>query len=119
MPSLLLLSHKRYHADFRKYLMRAAERAGARALHIYCWEQIILACNGSEMATFPTNVDEQDVLRLVRENLGGDRVIVLTGLGCHEASLAARLQRILENAVLVYDVYDDLLFNAGGVNRAV
>jgi hypothetical protein len=29
------------------------------------------------------------------------------------------LQRVLKNAVLVYDVYDDLLFNADGVNRAV
>jgi hypothetical protein len=119
MPSLLLLANKRYHTDFRKYLMRAAERAGARALHIYCWEQIILARNGSELAMFPTNADEHDVLQLVQENLGDDRLIVLTGLGGHEASLATRLQRVLENAVLVYDVFDDLLFNASGVNRAV
>ncbi len=119
MPNLLLLSNKRYHTDFRKYLMRAAERADARALHIYCWEQIILSRHGSEYATFASSVNEHEILQLVRENLGDGRLIVLTGLGGNEAPFASRLQRIFDNAVLVYDVYDDLQFNATGFERGI
>lgn len=117
MANLLLLSNKRYHTDFRKYLMRAAERAGGHALHIYCWEQVILSRNGTEYAVFPTDVDEGVILGLVRENLGDGKLIVLTGLGCNEASIATRLQRVLDGAIFVYDVYDDLMFNASGFDR--
>lgn len=119
MPNLLVISNKRYHTDFRKYLMRAAERAGARALHIYCWEQVILARNGNEYATFPHHADEHEVLPLIYEYLGDGQLIVLTGLGGNEASFVARLQRVLNDAVLVYDVYDDLQYNAHGFERVM
>ena len=59
MPNLLVLANKRYHTDFRKYLMRAAERAGGRAVHIYCWEQVILSRNGSEQVAFSPDVDAE------------------------------------------------------------
>lgn len=114
MTALLILANKRYHTDFRKYLMRAAERAGSSALHIYCWESVIVSRNGCEYATYPTDVDEAIVMAEVRKALGDEDLIVLTGLGCNEASIATRLQRVLDNATFVYDVYDDLMFQAEG-----
>lgn len=118
MPNLLILANKKYKTDFRKYLMRAAERAGARALHIYCWEEVMLSRNGGEYVWFPPDIDEGEILRLIAEYLGPGPMIVLTGLGCNESPIATRLQHALPNAIFVYDVYDDLMFNATGPELA-
>ncbi len=114
MPNLLILSNKRYKTDFRKYLMQAAERMGGKSMHVYCWESVILSYQGSECETFSPNVDEAVILDAINEQLGSDRLIALTGLGCNESSIATRLQHALKSATFVYDVYDDLTFNATG-----
>lgn len=113
LPNLLVLANKRYAADFRKYLMRAAERCGSNATHIYCWEKVIIAYNGSERRRWSPDVDERQVIEEFSERLAPP-LMVLTGLGCNEASFATRLQRALPQGVFAYDVYDDLTFGAVG-----
>lgn len=114
MPNLLVLSNKRYHTDFRKYLMRAVERAGGSALHIYCWETIEIFRNNSELHVFTPDIAVDPVIEIIRAHLGTEPLIVLTGLGCNESGLATRLQRALRDVVTVYDVYDDLMYNSSG-----
>ena len=87
-------------------------------MHIYCWEQVILSRNGSEQVAFSPDVDAERLPRLVRDSLGEGELIVLTGLGCNEAAVATSLQLRLGDATFVYDVYDDLMFNAAGFERA-
>jgi len=102
MPNLLILSNKLYQADFRKYLMRAAERAGARAMHIQFWEQVVISREAGEHSAFPNDVDGHTVLRAVRDILGNGPMIVLIGLGCYERPAATVLQCLLEGAVFAY-----------------
>lgn len=117
MADLLILANKRFHTDFRKYLMRAAERANASALHVYCWERIILSQNGQEFMTFPADTSERLVLREIEKRVNLDRLIVLTGLGCNESHVATQIQGHLEKAFTIYDVYDDLMFESEGYER--
>jgi hypothetical protein len=113
LPNLLVLANKRFATDFRKYLMRSVERHGSHATHIYCWEKIIVAQNGSEVRHHSPDVDETRVIKELGDRLAPP-LIALTGLGCNEASFATRLQRALPHGLFVYDVYDDLMFGASG-----
>ncbi len=74
----------------------------------------MLARNGREYVRFPPDIDEGEILPLITEYLGDGPMIVLTGLGCNEASIATRLQCALPHGVFVYDVYDDLMFTSTG-----
>lgn len=113
LPNLLVLANKRYPTDFRKFLMRVAERGGTHATHIYCWEKVVVSYNGGEVGRFPPEVDEARIVAELGERLAAP-LIVLTGLGCNEAAFATRLQRALPHGIFVYDVYDDLMFGATG-----
>ena len=117
MRQFLILANKRYHTDFRKYLMRAAQRAGARALHIYCWENIILSRNGSEYQLYGNDVPVEKLRDEIETYFEGKPFVALTGLGCNENWIATRLQETLTNGVFGYDVYDDLLFDSAGCDR--
>lgn len=115
-PNLLVLANKRYASDFRKYLMRAAERSASHATHIYCWEKVVVSYNGSEIESYPLETDETALIAALAERLAPP-LIVLTGLGCNESAFAVRLQQALPHGVFVYDVYDDLMFGVTGSQR--
>lgn len=116
MPNLLVLSNKRFSTDFRKYLMRAAERSGSAAVHVYCWHEIIISARGGEHKIFRPDVSPAIVAETLTEYLPKqERTLVLTGLGCHDHVVAATIQRTLPGTY-IYDVYDDLMFNAKGLD---
>ena len=117
MRQLLVISNKRYNTDFRKYLMRAAERAGARAMHVYCWENIVISRGGGEYRIYGHDIPSDIVRSEIELHFGGEPFIALTGLGCNENGVAIQLQETLPGGVFAYDVYDDLLYDSTGLGR--
>jgi hypothetical protein len=116
-PSLLVISNKRYTTDFRKYLMRSAQRHGARAMHIYSWEKVIVSYEDKEQHTFNPDQPAADLLDLVHKELGNGQILALTGLGGYIHTLPFALATSLKNAIFVYDVYDDFSYGASGLSR--
>src|SRR5690242_18772099 len=105
--SLLVMANKRYATDFRKYLVRAAVEAGDRAVHVYCWEEIVITAEEQQVACLPPFTSPSIVFDQIRRHLGPDPRIVLTGLGGNVTDLALSARRFLDNSIFVYDIYDD------------
>ena len=117
MQNLLVLANKRFSSDFRKYLMRAAVNAGGRAAHIYFGDRLIFSKANGDQCVFARDPHIDTIAHLIRGYLGDSSTVILTGLGCTWSSLAFRLPWHLPNAVPVYDVYDDLLYDSRGMRR--
>ncbi len=58
MPiNLLIFAITHYRRDFRKYLMRAAERAGGRALHVRFREKVVFSWADAERVEYSTSAN--------------------------------------------------------------
>lgn len=117
MQNLLVLANKPFSSDFRKYLMRAAVSAGGRAAHIYFGDRLIFSKANGERSVFARDTHIGTIAHIVRGYLGDSSTVVLTGLGCTWSLLAFRLPSRIPNAIPVYDIYDDLLYDTTGVHR--
>lgn len=115
-PNLLLISNKRYAADFRKYLMRAAVSAGGEAVHIYVWESVIVSYDGRERHTFAGDAIAE-VLSVLDEKFKQSGTIALTGLGGYMHPFPFSLAKRLTNTTFIYDVYDEYSYGARGWHR--
>jgi Glycosyl transferases group 1 len=119
---LLIFTNKIYRQDFRKYLMRAVEQSGGRALHLCLLDRLILSWGGDERAGYPANCNSDKLGQTIRDHLTPGPVLGLTGLGgtiLDEPGpmIAAKLHKDFCDVHWVYDVYDDVLFNAEGSER--
>jgi hypothetical protein len=123
MPvNLLVLAMPQYHRDFRKYLMGAAERSGGKALHILCKDRLILSWGGAERAEYSANNSSPEVQQIICDYLRPGPIVGLTGLGATRldergVTFASELHRDLRDIHWVYDVYDNLLYDAEGSDR--
>ena len=108
--NLLIVSSKRYSTDFRKYLMRAAERTGARALHVYAAEKLILSWDDAERVEFGTNSHYHAIRNQIADVLGHNPIVGLTELGAaplRKGPLGlVNILHELPDVCWVYDVYD-------------
>ena len=91
--------------DFRKYLMRAAERSGGRALHVLFREKVIFSWADAEPVEYSTSVNSYALGQIIRERLQPGPVLGLIGLGgtrLDEAAgmLAANLHQDLSDSSL-------------------
>jgi hypothetical protein len=120
--NLLTFTITRYRRDFRKYLMRAAERCGGNALHVFFLDKIILSWADAERFEFSTGCNSYVVQEIIRDHLKRGPILGLTGLGGTRLDerairLASHLHKDLSDAHWVYDVYDDFLYSAEGAER--
>jgi hypothetical protein len=120
--NLIVFTNKQYQLDFRKYLLRVAERSGAKTLHLSVRGNVVLSWAGAERAEYSTNCDPHELRGIIEQQLEPGPALGLTGLGGTRlddpgAIIATELHRELLNIRWVYDVYDDLLFGAGGSER--
>jgi hypothetical protein len=120
--NLLIFANTRYHRDFRKYLMDAAERSGGNALHLSARETLILSWAGAERAEYSTHCNSHGLLQNIGERLQPGPILGLTGLGAtrldeQAVMLATNLHNDLCDVYWVYDVYDDFLCSAEGSDR--
>jgi predicted SAM-dependent methyltransferase len=115
--NILVMANKRYESDFRKYLMRAAVEGGGKAVHVYCWEEIVLTAAERHVATYPPFAPPALVFEEIKKHLGTAPSIVLTGLGGNSMDFAFATHDFLQDAQLVYDVYDDFRFGTRGLQR--
>ncbi len=79
--TVLHLSGQRIHSDIRKYMLACGAQAGARVVHVYCWENVIITFQGETRATHGTMASPATLLRDVVACLGRVPDVVLTGLG--------------------------------------
>lgn len=119
MRDLLLISNKRYKTDFRKYMMRAAETSGARALHIYAWEKLIFSYGGAEQLELPISISHESLAEAVKSLVSLNSCIGLTGLGGCEVPSISNFCLAHPEVRWIYDVYDDLNYGAKGVELLV
>ena len=123
MPvNLLVFAITRYHRDFRKYLIGAAERAGGKALHILLRDQLILSWAEAERAEYYTKWNSDELAQMIKDHLQPGPVLGLTGLGgasldSRAVAFASRLHKDLFDVHWVYDVYDDFLYDSDGSER--
>ncbi len=123
MPvNLLTFSITRYRRDFRKYLMRAAERFGGNALHVFFLDKIFFSWADAERFEFSTDCNPYTLREIIRDHMKQGPILGLTGLGGTRLNeraimLAANLHKDLSDVHWVYDVYDDFLYSAEGPDR--
>ena len=122
IANLLVFANKRYNSDFRKYLMRAAERSGARALHLFAHEKLILSWGGAERAEYVLDCNLETLQHAITEFLQPGPTLGLTGLGGADlkdswVEVIGKLHHRLSDVYWIYDVYDDFLFNTSGSRR--
>ena len=120
--NLLVFANTRYHRDFRKYLMGAAERSGGNALHLSARDTLILSWAGAERAEYSTNCNSYGLRQMISDRLRPGPILGLTGLGATRLDeqavvLTTNLHKDLCDVHWVYDVYDDFLYNAEGSDR--
>jgi len=120
--NLLIFANTRYHRDFRKYLIGAAERSGGKALHLCGRDKLILSWADAERAEYSTNCNSYGLRQVISDHLQPGPIVGLTGLGATRLDeqavvLATKLHRDLCDVHWVYDVYDDFLCNAEGSDR--
>jgi hypothetical protein len=120
--NLLVFAITRYQCDFRKYLMGAAERSGATALHVLFRDQLILSWGGAERAEYSTNYSSDELGHMIKDHLPPGAILGLTGLGGSRLDnrgsvFASNLHKALSDVHWVYDVYDDFRYNADGSER--
>lgn len=112
--NLVVISSKRYHGDFRKYLVQAARRAGRAAYHVHCWESLNVTKDDIESADSPLDLTNQHLLDMARHLQQGRETIVLTGMTAFRSRFARSLKKLLPHGVFVYDVYDDFRYGTKG-----
>ncbi len=123
MPvNLLTFTITRYRRDFRKYLIRAAERSGGKALHVFFLDKIILSWADAERFECSINCNSYALEQIIKERLQPGPILALTGLGGTRLDeqairVAASLHKALHEVHWVYDVYDDFLYNTKGDDR--
>ena len=123
MPiNLLTFAITRYRRDFRKYLMRAAERSGGSALHVLLREKVTFSWADAERVDYSTSANSYALGQIIRERLQPGPILGLIGLGGtrldeRAGKLAANLHQDLSQVHWVYDVFDDFLYNAEGEDR--
>jgi hypothetical protein len=120
--NLIILANTHYHRDFRKYLMRAAERSGGSALHVLFREKVTFSWAGAQRVDYSTSANCYALAQIIRGRLQPGPILGLIGLGgtrLDEAAgkLAADLHQQLSDVHWVYDVFDDFLYNAEGEDR--
>jgi hypothetical protein len=120
--NFLTFAITRHSRDFRKYLMRAAERSGGSALHVLFREQVIFSWADAERIEYSTSANSYALGQIIRERLQPGPIVGLIGLGGTRldepaGKLAANLHQDLSDAHWVYDVFDDFLYNAEGEDR--
>ena len=70
MPvNLLVFGMPEYRRDFRRYLMRAAERSGGTALHVLCKDKLVVSWAGAGRIEYSSNCDSNDLRQLIRDRL--------------------------------------------------
>ena len=120
--NLVIFTNKRYHHDFRKYLMRAAQRSGGTVLHVCFLDRIILSWGDAERVERPTSSNSYALEQMIRVHLKAGPTIGLTGMGGTRlddagVNFAWNLHQGLSDVHWVYDIYDDLLFAAQSTDR--
>ena len=118
----LVFANTRYHRDFRKYLMGAAERSGGKALHLSARDKLIFSWADAERAEYSTDCNAYGLREIISNRLQPGPILGLTGLGGTRSDeqavvLATILHKDLCDVDWVYDVYDDFLYNAEGSDR--
>jgi hypothetical protein len=83
--NLLTFASTRYRRDFRKYLMRAAERSGGSALHVLFREKVTFSWADAERVDYSTSANSYALGQIIRERLqpgpilGGEAYPVVPG----------------------------------------
>jgi hypothetical protein len=120
--NLLIFANTRYHRDFRKYLIGAAERSGGKGLHLSAREKLILSWADAERAEYSTNCNAYGLREVISNHLQPGPILGLTGLGAtrldeRAVMVATNLQKDLCDVRWIYDVYDDFMYNMEGSDR--
>jgi hypothetical protein len=79
--NLLTFAITRYRRDFRKYLMRAAERSGGSALHVLFREKVTFSWADAERVDYSTSANSYALGQIIRERLQPGPILGLLGLG--------------------------------------
>lgn len=97
--------------------MKAACRANGRAAHIHFGAHITLTRSNTDISLYARSTNIETIARTVTGYLGEGRTIVLSGLGCNFSLNAFRLPKQIRSSVVLYDIYDDLLYDTRGMKR--
>ena len=118
---LIVFSGKRYAADFRKHLLRAAQADGCRATHVQCGRGVLVVTQGENVVAEYRGVRSYlQAFRLLRPLFHGDRTIVLYGTGPGLSLFALFISVItVASCCSCYDVYDDFTYDATGATRCL
>ena len=111
LVNLLTFTITRYRRDFRKYLMRAAERFGGNALHVFFLDKIIHSWADAERFEFSTDCNPYGLQEIIRDRLKHGPILGLTGLG------GTRLnQRATRKARSAFDGLWRMRYGVAGAN---
>lgn len=112
--NLVVISSKRYHSDFRKYLVQAASSAGQAAYHVHCWSALNVTRNDVESPDATLNLRDSHLLEMSSRLQEGRDTVVLTGMTAFRSRFGRSLKKLLPHAIFVYDVYDDFRYDTKG-----
>ena len=114
---IVVFSEKRYHNDFRKELLQEFERRGMNTIHIYALSDVEIVATNRSKLTLPNNWSVDQIENLLNLYLKHDKHLILTGMGGAEVPPVREIYDRINNAVFIFDVYDNFLYDSRGINR--
>lgn len=115
MTNLIVLSSRRFDYDFRRYMVEAAAKSGARALHVKWAKEIVLTFpNGTVAKRMPLTGSIKPVVEAIQQTVGDEGGIVLNSLGLQCPQDIPAFRVAFRRWLFVFDVFDELSYDAKG-----
>jgi len=115
IKNLIVISNKSYESDFRKYLMKAAERRKGQVAHIRCHPNLDVFNDGKSQGESKLIPQHPSLRALSSKFDGGKNTIILTGMNGGKSSFARNLKKLFPHGEFIFDVYDDFRYGKRGL----
>jgi hypothetical protein len=115
------LSFRPFANDFRRYLLEALSGSGYACAHVLLKRNAIEIRTGREFDVVTPVADLREATRHLREFLhngpGGGRGVIVNSAGNSAPDVILRLWAGLREHLWIYDVFDELRYDARGAKR--
>jgi hypothetical protein len=124
---LAFLSFRPFANDFRRYLMQALQEAGHSCAHVFlkrdgmeirtgdAFEFVVPVANLAELTRRITMFLESDLG--YESSSGAERGVIVNSAGNSAPDVILRLWAELRTQIWIYDVFDELCYDARGAKR--
>jgi hypothetical protein len=111
------LSFRPFANDFRRYLIEALQAAGYPCAHVLLTRKHMEFRTGRGFATVAPVASLGDLMRRITEFVGSGTGVIVNSVGNSAPDVILRLWAGLRDRIWIYDVFDELRYDARGAKR--